>query len=91
MQVFKVEVPGLEPTTVFAADYDHAAAVFTTAFYATRESMPDHFQITRLPWGESDEDRHMREALDRHVSGIGEYNPERGWTIDMPAFDPDPD
>ena len=64
MQVFKIKMLGREPSTVFAVNRDHAAALFVTAYYATCESMPDDFQITRWPWGDSTEDAHLREALD---------------------------
>lgn len=89
MKAFKVEVEGID-WVIFAHNYDHAAAVFAVNYYNTRESVPPDFVISEYKPFDPTEAKHLKDACDRYIPGVGEYDPDVGWEIVDYPFDRDP-
>lgn len=86
MRAYRIQVAGIEDTIVFAGNMEHAAEIFVTQWYATRESTPPNFLIGRLQGAANMEERiHLEEALLWGMAGFARYIPDVGWHIDPPS------
>ena len=86
MHLYDVGGPGLAALPVFATNYNEAAEVALT-WWITRHynPLPDlevRRRSIRSPGLHFD---HLCDALDRMTVGVGQYDPDAGWTIRSPG------
>lgn len=88
MHIFQVIGAGTPPVTVFAASYDKAVRIYMAHWLARQSGdLPDIEVKRRNPlWAGMDREE-LAKALTLDLSGIGLFDPERGWRIVPPGHD----
>lgn len=92
MQHHLFEVIAVDATilSVFAADFDEAATLFTAWYMVNQASPLPDFEIRqRNPRWPGLNTTHLLDALARNVVGVGRYDSTTGWSIMSPLDRPE--
>lgn len=86
MHLYEIETTTGERLPVFAACYAESATLFMAWWVINNDGeLPDFEVKQRNPrWPGLDTDKLM-EALERDVSGVGQFDPASGWSIAPPS------
>jgi hypothetical protein len=86
MHIFEVIGAGTPPITVFARSYDEAVRTYMARWLARETGdLPDIEVRRRDPlWAGMDREA-LAEALSLGISGIGHFDPDKGWAIVSPT------
>ena len=82
MHIFEVTGAGATTLNVFASSYEDAVRIYMVQWLARRSGdLPDiEVKQRNASWPGMDRDA-LAEALSLGISGIGRYDPDRGWRI----------
>jgi hypothetical protein len=88
MHIFEVIGVGATGLNVFATSYDDAVRIYMAHWLARQGGdLPDlEVKQRNVGWAGIDREA-LTEAMSLEISGIGQFDPERGWRILPPGYD----
>ncbi|MBY0306284.1 MAG: hypothetical protein K2W86_14185 [Sphingomonas sp.] len=82
MKLFEILQASGAKLSVFAAGFDEAAGIFTAWYANHHDAYLSGFEVAeRNPSWPGLNTEQLRQALALNISGVGRYDPDKGWTI----------